>query len=158
ESLFGDAVEPLRLSPLLPGSANHVLDAVRKLGLEGVVAKRIGSTYEAGERSGAWCKCRTSLSQDFVIGGFEPGSKGFEALIVGLYQGKELHFVATVRAGFVPRVREEIGRLLRRFTSDTCPFVDLPETKKGRWGQEGLNAEKMKKCKWVKPKLVCECS
>jgi ATP-dependent DNA ligase len=33
------------------------------------VGKRIDSTYEPGERSGAWIKHRTNLEQEFVIGG-----------------------------------------------------------------------------------------
>jgi ATP-dependent DNA ligase len=34
-----------------------------------------------------------------------------------------------------------------------CPFVNLPETGRARWG-EILDAEKMEKCVWVRPKLV----
>ena len=44
--------DPLRLSPLLRAPSGQVLEAVCKLGLEGVVGKRIGSIYEPGERSG----------------------------------------------------------------------------------------------------------
>ena len=36
-----------------------------------------------------------------------------------------------------------------------CPFVNLPETHKGRWG-DGLTAEDMKKCVWVRPELVAQ--
>ena len=60
--------------------------AVRKLGLEGVVGKRIDSTYEPGERSGAWIKLRTKLEQEFIIGGYIPGARGFDALLVGVYE------------------------------------------------------------------------
>jgi hypothetical protein len=31
-----------------------------------------------------------------------------------------------------------------------CPFVNLPETHSGRWGQ-GLTKEKMQDCRWPKP-------
>jgi hypothetical protein len=34
-----------------------------------------------------------------------------------------------------------------------CPFANLPEKSEGRWGQ-GLTAEKMKGCIWLKPKAV----
>ena len=34
-----------------------------------------------------------------------------------------------------------------------CPFVNLPEKSEGRWGQ-GLTAEKMKQCTWVRPNVV----
>jgi bifunctional non-homologous end joining protein LigD len=67
---------------------------VRKLGLEGVGGKRIDSTYEPGERSGAWIKLRTNLEQEFVIGGYIPGARGFDALLVGVYERKQLIFVA----------------------------------------------------------------
>jgi ATP-dependent DNA ligase len=60
-SMLGAPEDPLRLSPLLRAPSGQVLEAVRKLGLEGVVGKRIGSTYEPGERSGAWIKHRTNL-------------------------------------------------------------------------------------------------
>ena len=34
-----------------------------------------------------------------------------------------------------------------------CPFVNLPEARSGRWG-EGLTAEKMAACRWLRPELV----
>jgi bifunctional non-homologous end joining protein LigD len=75
----------VRLSPLLQASSGQVLEAVRKLGLEGVVGKLINSTYEPGERSGAWVKLRTNREQEFLIGGYIPGAPGFDALLVGDY-------------------------------------------------------------------------
>jgi ATP-dependent DNA ligase len=77
--------DPLRVSPLLRAPSGQALEAVRKLGLEGVVGKRIDSTYEPGERSGAWIKHRTNMEQEFVIGGYIPGARGFDALLVGDY-------------------------------------------------------------------------
>jgi hypothetical protein len=53
---------------------------VRKLGLEGVVAKWTDSIYEPGVRSGAWIKHGANREQDFVIGGYIPGARGFDAL------------------------------------------------------------------------------
>ena len=85
--------DPLRLSPLLQASSGQVLEAVRKLGLEGVVGKRIDFIYEPGERSGAWIKLRTNMEQEFVIGGYVSGARGFDALLVGVYEKKELIFV-----------------------------------------------------------------
>jgi ATP-dependent DNA ligase len=61
--------DPLRLSPLLRTSSGQILEAVRKLDLEGVVGKRLDSRYEPGERSGAWIKLRVNLEQEFVIDG-----------------------------------------------------------------------------------------
>jgi bifunctional non-homologous end joining protein LigD len=61
-SMFAGSKDPLRLSPLLQAPSGQVLEAVRKLGLEGVVGKRINSAYEPGERSGAWIKLRANVA------------------------------------------------------------------------------------------------
>jgi ATP-dependent DNA ligase len=53
EGLLAAPKDPLRLSPLLRAPSGQVFEAVRKLGLEGVVGKRIASIYESGEGSGA---------------------------------------------------------------------------------------------------------
>ena len=66
---------------------------MRKLGLEGIVGKRIDSVYEPGERSGAWIKLRANMEQEFVVGGYIPGARGFDALLVGVYEKNELIFV-----------------------------------------------------------------
>ena len=149
--------DPLRLSPLLEGTPDQVLNAIGKLGLEGVVGKRLGSIYETGERSGAWIKQRVDSAQEFVIGGYVPGTRGFDALLVGVYENERLLFVARIKDGFVPRVREEIAAKFSKLRIDACPFVNLPEKKGSRRG-EPLTAEKMKECRWLKPKLVCQVS
>lgn len=149
--------DPLRRSPLLEGSPHQVLEAVRKLGLEGVVGKRAGSVYEPGERSGAWIKLRADRAQEFVIGGYVPGARGFDSLLVGVYENKRLLFVAKVKDGFVPRVRDEIFAKFSKLRTDTCPFVNLPQKKGARRG-EPLTTEKMKECRWLDPSLVCQLS
>ena len=77
------------------------------------VGKRIDSIYEPGKRSGAWIKHRTNRCQDFVIGGYIPGAHGFDALLVGVYENKEFIFVAKVKDGFVPRIRDELFPALK---------------------------------------------
>jgi bifunctional non-homologous end joining protein LigD len=153
--LLPESVDPLRLSPLLRASAGRILEEVRKLGLEGIVGKRNGSAYEPGERSGAWIKHRTNREQEFVIGGYIPGAHGFESLLVGLYENDKLIFVAIVKSGFVPLMRDETFPKLKKVATPKCPFNNLPEKKGSRWG-DSLTVEKMKECRWVKPKLVCQ--
>ena len=119
------------------------------------VGKRIDSTYEPGGRSGAWIKHRTNIEQEFVIGGYIPGARGFDALLVGVYENKQLIFVAKVKNGFVPRVRDKIFPALEKLRVAHCPFTNLPETKASRWG-ESLTSDKMDQCRWVTPKLVCQ--
>jgi DNA ligase D-like protein (predicted ligase) len=134
-------------------SADTMLKFVKAHDLEGIIAKRADSLYEPGKRTGLWSKYRINLGQEFVIGGYTPGSGGFDALIVGVYLKRELMFAARVRAGFVPATRREVFAQIKDLKINTCPFANLPEAQAGRWGQ-GLTAEKMKGCVWVTPKAV----
>lgn len=154
-ALLDDVDDPIRVSPLLNASAGEVLAAVSKMGLEGVVGKRVGSEYEAGERSGNWIKHRTDRQQEFVIGGFIPGAHGFDDLLVGVYDGSQLIYAGQVRNGFVPRVRTQVFTKLKKHVTLECPFANLPETRKAQWG-EAMTAKKMETCEWIKPKLACQ--
>ena len=96
---------------------------------------------------------RLNVGQEFVIGGFTPGSHGVDALVVGFYSGDSLFNAARVRAGLVPATRGELFAKLRPLIIKDCPFLNLPESKSGRWG-EGLTAAKMREGAWVRPVLV----
>src|SRR5581483_7226618 len=133
----------IRVSDDLPGSASHVLEAVRSLGLEGVIAKRRGSLYQPGERSNDWRKLKLENQQEFVIGGFRPdGSSSIDALVVGYFEGKRLKFASKVRAGFTPHIRGQLRRNLDPLRTEKCPFVDLPSGR-ARWGG-GITADEMR--------------
>lgn len=142
-----------RFSESFQVPADQMVSAVRLQGLEGVVAKRRNSFYEAGRRSGAWVKMRIGGGQEFVIGGYTPSSKNFDALLVGYYVGDKLMFAAKVRNGFIPAVRDTIFQRFKKLRIKTCHFANLPASGKGRWG-EGLTAADMEKCVWLKPRLV----
>ena len=122
----------LLLSQELPGTAAAIVEAVRGLGLEGVIAKRKDSLYEPGERSDAWQKLKLENQQEFVIGGYRPGSNGIDALLVGYYDETGLRFAGKVRAGFVPHLRREVFKALKPHHVDECPFVDLPSRSPSR--------------------------
>ena len=76
-------------------------------------------------------------------------------MLAGVYYNKELQFVAKVKNGFVPRIRDDLFPALKALQTARCPFKNLPEKSASRWG-ESLTAEKMDQCRWVKPKLVCQ--
>src|SRR5262245_54113694 len=71
------------LSIELPGTSQQVIDAVRNLGLEGVIAKRRQSRYTSGDRNNAWVKLKLDRQQEFVVGGYRPGPHGIDTLLVG---------------------------------------------------------------------------
>jgi DNA ligase D-like protein (predicted ligase) len=140
----------IKLSEQFDISANQILATVREQGLEGVVAKRNSSLYEAGKRTGSWAKMRINRGQEFVVGGFIPGPHGVDSIIVGYHRGKDLVYVARVRNGFVPASRRQVFEKLRHLVSPKMPFVNLPDEHPPRWG-ESLTAEKMKECVWLRP-------
>jgi ATP-dependent DNA ligase len=98
---------------------------------------------------------RRTHGRELVIGGYVPGSHGLDSIIVGYYKGPDLIYVARVKSGFVPATRRQVFEKLRHQTVPNCPFMNLPETQKGRWG-DGLTAKDMEKCVWVRPEFVAQ--
>jgi bifunctional non-homologous end joining protein LigD len=139
----------------LPGTTTAVIKAVGDLGLEGVIAKRRDSKYEAGKRSGAWVKLKLDRQQEFVVGGFRPIVRSVDALLVGYHEGRKLRFAGKVRAGMTPRIRAQLFDLLKPLQIQKCPFVDLPNSKSSHWGT-GVTAEEMHEMRWVRPKVVVQ--
>jgi len=145
----------IRIADYVEAAPRDLLAAVREQGLEGIVGKQKDSHYQPGKRSGAWIKYRVNRGQEFVIGGYFPGPHGFDSLIVGYYDGDKLTYVARTRNGFVPASRRQVFSKLKHLVTAECPFVNLPETRRSRFGEE-LNAEKMKKAVWLRPEAVAQ--
>ena len=76
----------------------------------------------------------------------QPLSLSFQAITTG----DTLMFAAKVRNGYLPAVRDTVFQHFKKLRMKTCPFANLPESEKGRWG-EGLTAADMEKCIWLKP-------
>ena len=146
---------PVLISDELPGAAKTVIAAVQKLGLEGVIAKRRDSHYEAGQRSGAWVKLKLDQQQEFVIGGYRPGTHGVDALLVGYHESRSLRFAGKVRAGFTPHVRRDVFERLKPLHQPKCPFADLPNSRTSHWGA-GVTPEEIEEMQWVKPTRVAQ--
>jgi bifunctional non-homologous end joining protein LigD len=149
---------PLRFSIGLDAPPAQLWKEIMKLGLEGVIAKRKTSVYEAGRRSGAWLKIKAQNQQEFVIGGYTaPGGTRahFGSVLVGYYDGRQLRFASKVGTGFNARSLQALHQLFQKHRAAACPFVNLPTRRNSRFGQ-GLSAADMKRCTWLKPRLVCQ--
>lgn len=151
DATFTSLPEHVRISPVLKGSAKIVIEKIRELEFEGIVAKRRDSLYEPGKRSGAWQKHKTQRTDEFTIGGYI-GSKYVEQLVVGEQRDGKWCFVEAVKNGFIPATRREVYKAIARLETDACPFVNLPEKK----GAHRMDREKMREVHWVKPRLVVE--
>ena len=158
QKLLKNASGVIRFSASLGEDAEELLRQAREIGLEGLIGKRKDSAYEPGRRSGAWIKLKLQCEQEFVIGGYTaPGGtrKHFGALLVGVYEGKELKFVGKVGTGFDASLLRNLHSRFEKIRRDTCPFANLPEKRSGRYGQT-ITATEMKRCRWVEPTMVCQ--
>jgi ATP-dependent DNA ligase len=100
EKVLPKLAEPVRYASSLDAALPVLVQSVKEQGFEGLVAKRRSSVYESGLRTGAWMKMRVNRGQEFVIGGYTRGTKTFDALIFGYYEGDKLIYVARTRNGF----------------------------------------------------------
>jgi bifunctional non-homologous end joining protein LigD len=116
------------------------------VGVEGIISKRRDSVYKAA-RGRDWLKVKCVGRQEFVIGGYsEPGGsrKGFGALLLGVYDGKDLQYVGRVGTGFNDKLLHDLSKRLKQLEIDEPAFVNPP-----------LGAE-ARGVHWVDPRLVGE--
>jgi bifunctional non-homologous end joining protein LigD len=76
-------------------------------------------------------------------------------LLVGFYEGKRLKFAGRVGTGFSENLLSSLHSELEKIRIKSCPFYNVPAAGRNRWDQ-GLSAGEMKRCHWVRPKLVCQ--
>ena len=126
--------EPVRYAAPLDASLPVLIESVKAQGLEGLVAKRLDSRYEAGLRSGAWQKMRVNRGQEFVIGGYTVGTKTFDALIFGYYEGDRLMYAARTRNGFTPVVREQLFKKFRGLGGQGVSLREPPRSEERSMG------------------------
>ena len=144
--------EPLRFSAVLDAPLPTLVQQMKTLGLEGLVAKRIGSHYESGERSPSWLKRRFNQVDEFVIGGYLPEGSTFSRLLIGNWEDDRLIFVKKLKNGFSAYTKEEVMNTIRRLRTKHCPFTNLPQPK----GRSAVDEEVMKEAVWVKPERSVE--
>jgi bifunctional non-homologous end joining protein LigD len=149
ERLLEVAVEGkgLRLVPGVTAKGKDFYEGAKRLGLEGVVAKRLSSRYAPGRRTPDWKKIKILNRQDCVVLGWTPGQGGrgssFGALLLGAYADGELRWIGQVGTGFTDRMLADLQERLNAIETDR-PALDDPEIAKVR----GVH--------WVRPELVCE--
>ena len=126
----------LILSQGIVGSGAAFFKGACAQGLEGVVAKRLSSRYQPGQRSGAWIKIKRSETVQCAIVGFLPaGENDFRSLILAANEGDRLRYVGKVGSGFNRALRDRLNRLLWSRLRER-PLV--PCKAKGKWVQPGL--------------------
>lgn len=134
------------------GGGAELLRVMRDQGMEGLIAKRLGSRYEVGRRSRSWLKLKVRRRQEFVVGGWLPGegarASHFGALLVGYHDrdadGEPLRYAGRVGTGFKEAELQRVLALLDELASEACPFEPAPPRPVSR------------AARWVRPELVVE--
>ncbi|MEP6479823.1 MAG: ATP-dependent DNA ligase [Rhodoglobus sp.] len=120
----------VQVPPVFDGDITAAMSTSRALRLEGVMAKRLESTYLPGKRGQSWIKVKHHLTQEVVIGAWRPGAGNrahrVGSLLLGIPDGDGLRYVGRVGTGFTDRDLEQIGTKLRRLERKTSPFDELP--------------------------------
>ena len=149
EALQPEPGSRVQVPPVFEGDLTAAMEASKAFRLEGVVAKRRGSVYQAGSRGRTWLKIKHHLEQSVVIGGWRPGKGNREgtigALLLGIPGEDGIRYVGRVGSGFTDAGLTEAERLLASLARKDSPLVDVP-------------AEDARDSHWVEPTLVGEVS
>lgn len=127
---------PIIVPDPTPTHGIGLFEAVREKGLEGIVAKRLGSRYQPGRRSEDWLKMSVRHTLRAVVGGYLPGEGGrsstFGSLLVGLYEPTGLRWVGAVGSGFDDASLKAFHDALTQIERDSSPFTDEVVVPAGR--------------------------
>lgn len=133
-----------------------VLRAAEQQGLEGVVAKRLGSTYVPGRRSRSWVKTPIRHTAEVLVAGWSPAggtSDVVGSLLLAVHgEGGELVYVGDVGTGFTDAGRRALAARLRALAADGPPFAG-PFARARGWPGRAPNRGPVH---WVAPVLVGE--
>ena len=120
--------------------------AVKEMGLEGIMAKQRNSAYLPGKRSESWLKIKTRQTRECAIIGYTRGKgdreKSFGALHLAEAGGDELKYLGKVGTGFDEPLFKAISAELEKLTTIKRPVKEKPLD----------DARSV----WVEPKLMCE--
>jgi len=157
-SLFPVPGDRVRIVEAFPEHGTTLYAAALQNGMEGIVAKRRDSRYDAGKRTDAWLKIKGTQSDEFVVGGYTVGSGSrattFGSLAVGYYKpgASRLTYVGHVGSGFDDRTLQTLHPRLEALRTDESPFDgEVPGF--GRWRRPGkVDGPSI----WVRPDLVAQ--
>lgn len=147
EQLGLDDGKVVRVPASYDGTLTEAVEISRKLGLEGIVAKRRDSIYRPGARSASWVKLKHLRAMEAVIVGWRPGNgtrlSTIGSLLLAVPHGDGLAYVGRVGTGFSDRALADLARRLAPLTRKTAPVRDIPD-------------DVARNARWVSPRLVGE--
>jgi bifunctional non-homologous end joining protein LigD len=135
----------VRLGDSAPGNGEKLLAKARRDDWEGIIAKRVDSTYQPGARSRDWLKLKVEFRQEFVVGGYtDPRNTRAHlgAILLGYFDGDDLVYVGHTGGGFTRESLAAMAKRLKRLERKSSPFSTPIRTNE--------------KAHWVRPEVVVE--
>ena len=127
----------------LQSNAEAVLASACKIGLEGIISKKLDAPYTSG-RSDRWLKSKCRAGQEVVLGGWTTEVGTLRSLLAGVYREGDLVYVGRIGTGYGREVVKVLLPKLSKLTRETSPFA-------------GPNAPpKESNVRWLKPDLIAE--
>jgi bifunctional non-homologous end joining protein LigD len=117
---------------------------MKKMKLEGMIAKRKNSKYYIGKRTSDWLKIKNVQTQEAIVVGFtEPkgARSSFGSLLLAVKKRGKLVSVGNVGTGFTDKSLKELHTKLKKLIRKTSP-LDVP-------------IKETADITWVDPVLVC---
>ena len=138
-----DAHARIRYVSHLQSNAEAVLSSACKMGLEGIVSKKLDAPYRSG-RGDSWIKTKCRAGQEIVLGGWTMEAGKFRSLLAGVYRGGRLEYVGRIGTGYGEAIAKALLPKLEKLTRAQSPFGgDDPPPKE-------------RDVRWLKPDLVAE--
>ncbi len=127
----------------LQSNAEAVLASACKIGLEGIISKKLAAAYTSG-RSDRWLKAKCRAGQEVILGGWTTQGGTLRSLLAGVNRGGQLVYVGRIGTGYGRGVVKTLLPKLQKLTREKSPF-------------EGCNAPpKESNVRWLKPELIAE--
>jgi bifunctional non-homologous end joining protein LigD len=148
--LDGADSDRVRLSQTFDAPPAQMLEAARRMHLEGIILKRADAPY-VSRRSETWLKLKCALRQEFVVCGFTDRANAAAevgSLLLGTYEGGQLVYSGNVGTGWGAKTGRELHARLVKLEVAT-PTLDVASIQPGRWSRRTAGAER-----WVRPELV----
>ena len=138
-----DSGNRIRYVAHLVSNADAVLSSARKMGLEGIVSKKLDAPYRSG-RSESWTKAKCRAGQEVVVGGWTTDGGTVRSLLAGVNRDGRLVYVGRIGTGYGRAVANALLPRLEKLTREKSPFVgdDAPP--------------KERNVRWLKPTLVAD--
>jgi bifunctional non-homologous end joining protein LigD len=135
--------EHIRFVSHLQSQGDTVLESACKMGLEGIVSKRLDAPYSSG-RGDSWRKAKCRAGHEVVLGGWTIEGGTLRSLLAGVNRDGHLVYVGRVGTGYTRKTVQELQPKLEALSVDQSPFG-------------GANAPPKKSdVRWLEPKLVAE--